>query len=385
MNKRIVIAGLGDTGILTAIHLAPHFDIVGISPKPGLVSGQELGLRLARPQRWSRDYLVPFERFVGLDGVESVHGTIESINPSSRQVIVRRVGGNQSTLPYDALVIATGVTSGFWREPSVEDLATIRHRVDAAAAQIRSAASVAIIGGGPAGVSAARNIARIDGARDIHLFFPHERVLPGYHRRVRGHATRLLVDAGVQLHAGHRAAVPTTSDRPSRDVSSKKAEQLTTETVRWTTGQAPFHADRTLWTIGRVTPNTGFLPNDMLDDDGFVLVEPTLRVSGHTNVFAIGDVAATDPNRSSARNWAYKILAHNIRQYFSGNDAGMKSFEAPENRWGSIFGPDDDDGLRVFFANGRSMRIPPWLERNLLTPVITKRMIYKGIRPADER
>lgn len=48
-RKRVVIAGLGDVGVLTAIRLAPHFEVVGISAKPGLVSGQELGVRLARP------------------------------------------------------------------------------------------------------------------------------------------------------------------------------------------------------------------------------------------------------------------------------------------------------------------------------------------------
>ncbi len=43
-RKRVVIAGLGDTGVLTAIRLARRFDVVGISVNPGLVSGQELGI-----------------------------------------------------------------------------------------------------------------------------------------------------------------------------------------------------------------------------------------------------------------------------------------------------------------------------------------------------
>ena len=48
-RRRVVIAGLGDAGILTAIRLAKHADVVGISVKPALVSGQELGIRLSRP------------------------------------------------------------------------------------------------------------------------------------------------------------------------------------------------------------------------------------------------------------------------------------------------------------------------------------------------
>ena len=45
-RPRVVVAGLGDSGLLTATHLARHVDVVGISTKPALVSGQELGLRL---------------------------------------------------------------------------------------------------------------------------------------------------------------------------------------------------------------------------------------------------------------------------------------------------------------------------------------------------
>ena len=48
-RKRVVVAGLGDMGLLTAIRLSRHADVVGISVKPALVSGQELGVRLSRP------------------------------------------------------------------------------------------------------------------------------------------------------------------------------------------------------------------------------------------------------------------------------------------------------------------------------------------------
>ena len=66
-RPRVVIAGLGDTGLLTAIHLSRHADVVGISTKPGLVSGQELGMRLTRPDEWARDYWIAFDRYRQLD------------------------------------------------------------------------------------------------------------------------------------------------------------------------------------------------------------------------------------------------------------------------------------------------------------------------------
>jgi len=117
-RKRVVIAGLGDSGVLTAIRLAPHAEVVGISAKPALVSGQELGWRLSRPQDWARANWIPFDRFRGLDRVRTVHGTLTGLDLSSRTVGVRHDDGSTSAEGYDALVISTGVTNGFWRRPT---------------------------------------------------------------------------------------------------------------------------------------------------------------------------------------------------------------------------------------------------------------------------
>ena len=79
--RRVVIAGLGDSGVLTAIRLARHAEVVGISTKPALVSGQELGWRLSRPRDWARANWIPFDRFRGLDRVRIVHGTLTGLRP----------------------------------------------------------------------------------------------------------------------------------------------------------------------------------------------------------------------------------------------------------------------------------------------------------------
>ena len=39
---RVVIIGMGDTGVLVATHLGRSAEVVGISTRPALVSGQEL-------------------------------------------------------------------------------------------------------------------------------------------------------------------------------------------------------------------------------------------------------------------------------------------------------------------------------------------------------
>src|SRR5277367_2529299 len=116
-RKRVVVAGLGDVGVLTAIRLSKHADVVGISVKPGLVSGQELGVRLARPRDWARDYWIPFDRYRRLDPVRIVQGTLTGLDLIAQTVSGRRDDGDTFVEGYEALVISTGVSNGFWRRP----------------------------------------------------------------------------------------------------------------------------------------------------------------------------------------------------------------------------------------------------------------------------
>lgn len=160
-----------------------------------------------------------------------------------------------------------------------------------------------MIGGGAAAVSSAAHVAQRWLRTRVDLYFPGDRGLPHHHPRV-WHRVRARLDGlGVGLHPGHRAALPPDGDDRA----------LTAGPVAWSTGQAPTDADVVLWAIGRVTPHTAWLPRHMLDDRGFVRVLPTLQVPGHPEVFAVGDVAATDPLRTSARNRGHRLVAHNIR------------------------------------------------------------------------
>src|SRR5271157_1595475 len=101
-RKRVVIAGLGDVGVLTAIRLARQADVIGISVKPALVSGQELGIRLSRPRDWARDYWVPFDRFRRLDQVRTVTATLSGVDLAARTVFGRGEDGATITEEYDA-------------------------------------------------------------------------------------------------------------------------------------------------------------------------------------------------------------------------------------------------------------------------------------------
>ena len=365
---RIVVAGLGDSGLLTAIHLARHRDleVVGISSQPGLVSGQELGLRLARPEDWQRDYRIGFDRFRRLDRVRTVHAELTGLDPEARTVRLRTADGGPAVEEYDALVIATGVTNGFWRTPALRTTDDVTTELGRAHDRLAAAGSILVVGGGAASVGSALQLAlRWPGTR-VTLAFPGERGLPRHHPRTWSHVRRRLTAAGVTLLPGHRAVVP-----------GGTGEEITTGPVAWQTGQPPTDADAVLWAIGRVLPNTEWLPAEVLDEHGFVRVGPTLQLPGRPEVFAVGDVAASDPLRSTARNRADKLLVRNIRAHLAGRE--LRTYSAPRHRWGSVLGVEPD-GLRVFAPTGQPFRFPAWSIEAVLRPWIVHRGIYRGIR-----
>ncbi len=371
-TPRVLVAGLGDIGILTAIHLSRHADVVGISSKPELVSGQELGVRLARPDDWARDNRVDFGRYRRLDGVRRVHGQLTSVDLEAREVSVQLSDGSVAVEAYDVLVISTGVTNGFWRTSDLQSREEIDAEIRSHHRTLAAAASVIVVGGGAAAVSTAANLRVRWPDKHVDLYFPGQRAILGHHPRAWGQVRGRLVDLGVGLHPGHRAVVP----------DGFACDEITCEPVHWSTGQHPVEADAVVWAIGQVRPNTGWLPDSLLDEQGFVEVGATLQTRARPEVFAIGDVAATDPLRSSARNRADRLLANNIRAYTTGRP--LKHYQASRSRWGSVLGVQED-GLLFFAPDGRTIQIPAWAIHRVLLPWVVRRGFYRGVRSGQKR
>ncbi|AFJ35760.1 MULTISPECIES: FAD-dependent oxidoreductase [Mycobacterium] len=366
-RKRVVVAGLGDAGVLAAIRLSRHADVVGISTKPALVSGQELGVRLSRPHDWARDYWIPFDRFRRLDRVRTVQATLTGVDLRARIVFGRGQDGATIAEPYDALVISTGVSNGFWRQPTLQSAAEIGAGLRAAHDRLAAAESVIVVGGGAAAVSSALNMATTWPDKRIDLYFPRESALQEYHPRTWQRIRARLSELGVGVHPGHRAVIG----------EGFAGDELTDEPVRWSTGQPPADADAVLWAVGRVRPNTGWLPPELLDERGFVCVTPDLRVPGQRGVFALGDVAATDPLRSSARNRGDALVARNVLAQFAGRP--LRTYRAPTRRWGSLVGIQPN-GLEVFLPTGHAFRFPSWSVERVVMPWFVRWGMYRGVR-----
>ena len=377
-RQRVVLIGLGDVGVATAVNLASSragrsLEIVAISPHACHYSAQELGGRLAQPALWKQVYLQPFESYRMLDRVRIVHGLAESIDTAQRAVSVRRADGSEGSERYDALVICSGCTNGFWRRPP-----TIQSRGDIEAvlreeqARLAAAPTIAVVGGGPSGVSAAYNLRRRHPGKAVHLFVSGGHILPGYHPATRARIEARLAECGASVHLHHRAVVPDASAR----------DRLGAGPIRWSSGQPPFDAGLVVWAVGAVRPNSDFLPSGMRTADGFVAVDDFLRVRGYEGptgaVFAVGDVAATDAARTSARNDGWALVAANVAACLAGRPADMRRYAPPAYRWGSILGPWDGSGYEVYFPHGWLFWLPlrAW---NLFWPLV-QRFLWAGMR-----
>jgi len=367
VKPRIVIAGFGDTGLLVAAHLRGQYDVTAISTKPMLVSGQELGARLSNLEAWKSNYLMPFAGFKRLDQVDIRHGKAVSIQSDDNQITYVSSNGNETTLTYDALVLATGTINGFWRDADLKTADDIQAELSNHKALIEAASTIAIIGAGPTGVSSASNIKENFPDKEVHLFLRGNSILPGYHPKSQTFVTQKLHAQNMHIHYEHH--VLRLKDRE---------KNLQAGTVQFSSGQPDFRADCIIWATGISQPNSEFISRDLLDEDGFVRVNPYLQSPERENIFAIGDIAASDPNRSSARNMGAQKLAKNIDAFLSGKPYKMKPFAAPKHRWGSILGIQNE-GMRIFTPKGSNVRVKPWSVRHILFPIFVDRMIYRGI------
>jgi NADH dehydrogenase FAD-containing subunit len=155
--------------------------------------------------------------------------------------------------------------------------------------------SVAIVGGGAAGVEIALNLAqriRRLGAEQrirIHLHEANERLLHMFPKALSKDALRLLVDAGVRVEIGSRPV-------------------LVDDNVLKTDIHEQNH-DLILWATGTKGSNFFKEAGLLTDQRGFVHTDKQLRVVGRSNIFASGDCALVQGHENLAR-----IGVHAVKQ-----------------------------------------------------------------------
>lgn len=223
----------------------------------------------------------------------------------------RRVLLGRESIPYDTLIVATGVSHHYFGRPdweplapglkSIEDATAIRRRVFAAFEQAEREPDPArrqewltfvVVGGGPTGVELAgaigelahhtlpRDFRLIDTRRTrIHLLEAGERILPAYDERLSRAAADSALRLGVTVRTG--AAVTEISPDGVTVGDGPRAETIAARTVVWAAGvqASPLGA--------ALAAATGA----ELDRQGRVMVGPDLALPGHPEILVLGDLA----------------------------------------------------------------------------------------------
>ncbi len=235
-------------------------------------------------------------------------GDVRDVDPAAKLVIL----ADETTYPYDTLIVATGSTHHYfghdeWEEfapglKTVEDATEIRRRILTAFESAEREAdpekraallTFVVVGGGPTGVELAGALGEIANDtlrhdfRSIHtpetqifLIEGAERVLPPYPPGLSAAAEKSLIELGVRTRTASRV---TEIDGDGVTIQiGDRTERIATKTVLWAAG---VRANR----LGRVlNERTGAA----IDKAGRVVVTPNLTVPGQPDIFVIGDLAS---------------------------------------------------------------------------------------------
>src|SRR6202790_5145577 len=236
-------------------------------------------------------------------------GEVTGVDKEEKCVIVRDADREGVRIPYDYLILATGVTHSYFGHSEFErfapglktlaDAVAIRNKILQAFEQAeaeedpsrhRDLLTFVLVGAGPTGVEMAGAIAvlvsstlksefrRIDPASArIVLVDMAPRVLPPFLEDLSKAAWARLEKLGVEVRLGHSV------DQIDAEGIVVAGERIVSKTVIWTAGVSPSPAGK--W-LGVET-----------DRAGRVRINRDLTVPGHPEILVVGDTASLDQNR----------------------------------------------------------------------------------------
>ena len=331
-RRKLVIIGGGFGGLYAARALAEAPIDITLVDRRNHHLFQPLLYQVATAGLDASDIASPLRQIFGdQDNVTVLLGDCSAIDPRAKHAIV-----DGEIMPYDALIVATGVSHTYFGHPEYEKIAPglktlddaleIRRRVFSAFERAERTEdpvererllTFVVVGGGPTGVELAGALAEI-ATETLHGEFRHidprkarillveagERLLASYPERLQRSSEGSLQQLGVQLKLSTRVSAVTEAGCMLDDVF------VPTATVLWAAGVAASPLGRSLG-----------VP---LDRAGRVVVEPDLSVPGHPEIFVVGDLAAMTSGGKAVPGVAQgaiqggQLAAENVRRVFAG-------------------------------------------------------------------
>ncbi len=305
-KHQVVIIGGGFGGLYTAKHLAKANVNVTLIDKRNFHLFQPLLYQVATGTLSPADISSPLRAvFSKSKNTQVLLGEVNDIDPKAQQVIM-----GDKAIPYDTLIIATGVNHSYfgkdnWKDlapglKTVEDAIEMRRRIfsafEAAEKETdpekrRALLTFVIVGGGPTGVELAGAIAELayktlkEDFRNINtseakilLLQGADRVLPHISPDLSEVAAKSLEKLGVIIQTNTRV-----TNIENNIVTFKQGDEVTaiaSKTILWAAGVQGSAMAKVL------AERTGV----QCDRSGRVIVEPDLTIKGYQNIFVVGDL-----------------------------------------------------------------------------------------------
>lgn len=327
-DARIVIVGGGFGGLFTALGLGGVGQTTLISEEDHFLFTPLLYEYLSgEVEAW---HIAPRYKELLEADVRFIQGRVTEVNLSAQEVAVE---GRARRIAYDVLVLATGGVTNYagvegaaehalpFRKLAHADQLRLRmidvlDRIppDAAPQDARRAATFAVVGAGASGVELSTKMADLlrdafarrglQGTPRVIVIEMSDRVVPTMDDEIRRHVEEALRSAGVEVH----------TQTTVRRVAPGSI------TVEHGGQQQEIEAAATVWTGGvRPSPLVDRLEVEK-NRNGLIIVEPTLQVRRHANVFALGDIAlcqtVDSPRLVGTAQLAYQqagLVAANVR------------------------------------------------------------------------
>ncbi|KAL6752136.1 hypothetical protein V8C86DRAFT_2762958, partial [Haematococcus lacustris] len=275
------------------------------------------------------------------------HSILVSLQDVATQALVTGVDtgtgtvqlANGQQLPYDYLVFATGSSYASPIKPHHTVDPTSPHQevnrtarlraLEAAAEQLRAAASVVVVGGGTVGVELAAEVAGHYGfGKKVTLICSDDRLLARMPLLASTKAVHWLEAQGVEVLLGQRVATwpkGAMSHAVPGTVLTSAGRSITADLVYNCTGVGAGGLNTELYSMitkGAVEEGGGGGGQGALADKlrrKGVPVEPTLQVKGFPRIYACGDVADLPFERCSlSADMGATCVAANIQKAVAG-------------------------------------------------------------------
>jgi NADH dehydrogenase FAD-containing subunit len=226
-----------------------------------------------------------------------VQGTATHVDAAGQTVSVTTVSGEQQSIPYAALIIATGFSTPSPLFTQTTDREALEATYDEFQTSLKKAKTIIIGGGGPVGVETAGEVAEIVNGRpgfmgagpknpkvDVQLICADRKLLPILRESIGKTAQGYLKKLGCSVT--YDTKVTSAVAFGEGDESKTRVELSNGATL-----EADIYIDAT-----GTRPNTGFLPKEWLDNRNKVACNAkTLRVeheSAGPRVYVVGDVGS---------------------------------------------------------------------------------------------